>query len=248
MEFYKKEKNIKEILERRKIQPSDELWVRLEQEMDDKNKFSYSTLRIIAAVLVIVLSIGGIFYFNSAEVIPDEIVNEDSSSKSLKEENEKTKIIPSINFEKTEKETELKPEKNIVISENDSPRKSLNESSGKSTEYSKIIDSKEKFENEKAIVVNVDKEEEILFENTKIDQVLDSIEMELSLEEETLKLLAEAAENKASQDESKLDAEALLTEVDREISEESDINLRDKMHDMLKESWDKAKSALALNK
>ena len=248
MEFNKQERNIRKILEERKIQPSDELWDKLEQQMKDQKRFSYSTLIKIAAIFIIVLSVGGIFYFNSSKDISEGIVKENSSPKSLEEDKEKIKVIPMINGDENKNETKIKLQKNIAISEKKIPKETLEESSKKSTVFSKNIKPKEKLEEEKIIAVKVDKEKENSFENPKIDQVLDSIEMELSLEEETLKLLVEAAEKTISEDKSKLDAEALLTEVDQELSKESDKNLRDKMHEMLKESWDKAKSALASNK
>lgn len=252
MEF-KREKEMKKILENRKIQPSAHLWDKLENELDQpvkKNHFYYY-LSALAAILVVVLLIGGKLWFNSSEVLPghqvsgvEVIPNEDKVNESLVSEEIDVSEPAQINVQPSrEKKSKINvevnhlPHQGLASGENktknmSSPKNSSEEKNKKPQEY--FLANTETQET---------KNEENLFED-----MIKHVEKELSLEQEAEELLAEVMRENSEIPENEINANDLLAEIEAELPDESERNLKEQMHQILKEGWDKAKIALAINK
>lgn len=250
MEF-KREKQMKKILENREIQPAQDLWDKLEKQLDQpqKKSSSYYYWSAIAAVVLMVFLLGGKTFFNSTEEFPQNRISIEESistpqdqpienlaveeKEDVKEEKTKEKIIPQTIIKETDmvqsaNASERNDQKNMSLPKNNSEEKNMNPQESFPGNH-----------NHQAIAITDD---------SKVDSLIKEVEDKLSLEQEVDRLLAEISVENSKKESNQIDADDLLAEIEADLPEDSDRKIREQMHQLLKEGWDKAKIALALNK
>jgi|GEM_PF-4406524 len=238
---FKKENKVKNTLKAREIKPSEEVWRKLEKELEENDKKTSFIIykKIIAAVIMISFLIGGLFYFNTAEKNTEKLsVDEVNINSEEIKSTEKSVVISA---------TKEKPKEEISSENEEETKENIQEEIAVEDKISKK--SKEDIFIDKDLIIK-ELNENVLFLTKAINHKTEEI---ISAEEETKKLLAAALKSvENAKTTTKIDAENLLAEIDKELaeepSEESQIDLKEQMQNIIKESFDKAKSALAFDK
>ncbi len=240
----KLEKHIKEKLEERKILPSTTAWERVESSLgadvqkSSRNGYWYA----IAACLIGLLVISVVFFNTQNNESATQIVNVESKKDSNSESNEQTDIVVTSNKNNNIQVTEesnranpvISPIKEEVIQSNKglavvaplSDREKVVEDSFVSTKAEDLIINK-KVEEVLATVINLES-----MANQVTDAEIDSLLR--SAQQDVLK-------ERLFQQDGKVDAMALLNEVEIEL----DQSFRNKIFEKLKQGFFKARTAVA---
>ncbi len=236
----KLEKHIKQKLQERELQPSDDAWTKIESQLGDaakpKNRKIYRYA--IAASFIGVLLLSAV-YFNSGSKTKRTIEVVDAETKNTKEV--VIEEIPNIEIAVTEEKV-VEENKIDLIKKIKEPLK-LPEPVQQDYVFNNKI--------EKEILV---KEEVVLGEqeliDNKLNQVLNAV---ADLEQQNIKVTdaeidsllmiaqRELFANKVFQESGKVDAMALLTEVEDEMNR----TFRGKVFEKLKEGFFKVRTAVA---
>mgnify|MGYP005817231773 CR=1 FL=1 len=266
------EEHIKEQLEERRISPSAASWEKLSTRLDDNENRQKSNKKWwlgIAALLVIALALGGFMLKSEHGNVEPQIVNIPSEESSRQKN--KT-VVPSeekdnnsaIAAEEVKEETE-KTEPEIIQNQLKKDSEKIipvNNEIGVATINVKEV----KTETSEKLVPKIDNinpdfinptvtEKDYIAQNEnliqhKIEEILRSLEAntEDSVTDAEVNALLLAAASDLDQDYQKeyshqYSAEALLAEAEREI----ETSFRDKIFELLKEGYSKAKNAVALD-
>ena len=269
------EEHIKEQLEERRISPSAASWEKLSARLDENENRQKSNKKwwlSIAALLVIAISVGGFMLKSENGTIEEQIV--ETPSKEFTEPDENS-VIPStekedksaIAAEELKEETKEEKEKIKPETIQDQLKKDAeaiipaNNEIGLATidvkEVKKPITKESilKIDNINPDFINpTETEKDYIAQNesliqNKIEEVLRSLESntEDSITDAEVNALLLAAASDLDQDYQKefantYSAEALLAEAEQEIEK----SFRDKIFDLLKQGYSKAKNAVAL--
>ena len=269
------EEHIKEQLEERRISPSAASWEKLSARLDENENRQKSNKKWwlgIAALLVIAISVGGFMLKSENGTIEEQIV--ETPSKEFTEPDENS-VIPStekedksaIAAEELKEETKEEKEKIKPETIQDQLKKDAeaiipaNNEIGLATidvkEVKKPITKESilKIDNINPDFINpTETEKDYIAQNesliqNKIEEVLRSLESntEDSITDAEVNALLLAAASDLDQDYQKefantYSAEALLAEAEQEIEK----SFRDKIFDLLKQGYSKAKNAVAL--
>ncbi len=240
----KLEKHIKEKLEERKISPNTTAWERVESSLgadvqkNSRNGYWYA----IAACLIGLLVISVVFFNTQNNESATQIVNVESEKDSDSESNEKTDIVVTSN-EKNNiqiveesnranpvtspiKEDIIQSNKGLVVVEPLSDKEKVVKDSFVSTKAEDLIINK-KVEEVLATVINLES-----MANQVTDAEIDSLLR--SAQQDVLK-------ERLFQQDGKVDAMALLNEVEIEL----DQSFRNKIFEKLKQGFFKARTAVA---
>jgi hypothetical protein len=239
------EESLKQKLEKRALQPSNDVWDKLSKQLDDNDKKHSKKLfwwfGLAASIVGIVLVTS--MYFNNSQLINEtpEVVNSETKSitEPINEENvafediETTKIVS----QETEKLNSINQSKTIVTSSKKEQKSesiafnsSINKTKLLEVEEQKIasINEKEQIENIVDEIKKINKES-ITVSDREIDSLLKQAERELlkhKLSKKTIQTV---------------DANSLLQDVENDI----DQSFRDKVFEALKNSYDSVKTAVA---
>jgi len=255
MDWKDQENKIKAKLEKRRIQPKEELWSQLDKQLGVKeSETSNSWKWAVAAVVLFGLLVGGIWKnqpVNEEVKISNTTPSFDKSTENKKE---------SSSFFDDTIET-----KSVVQKENPDKQSLLQESSGRA------ILKEPKEESRAAVAYSENEKEEEKSEESRnsgkiisdeVDQRLvasenteDSLQSNAVATDEVEVLLREAlykeflAEIDSETDSTNIVAygEKLLKEVNLDLEREEDRAFRDKIRDAIHKGWNKAKSAVAIN-
>ena len=269
------EEHIKEQLEERRISPSAASWEKLSARLDENENRQKSNKKWwlgIAALLVIAISVGGFMLKSENGTIEEQIVETPSKEFTKPDEN---LVIPStekedksaiaaeeLKEETKEEKEEIKPEtiqdqlkkdaEAIIPANNEIGLATIDVKEVKKpiTKESilKIDNINPDFINPTETEKDYIAQNESLIQN-KIEEVLRSLESntEDSITDAEVNALLLAAASDLDQDYQKefantYSAEALLAEAEQEIEK----SFRDKIFDLLKQGYSKAKNAVAL--
>lgn len=241
----KLEKHIKEKLEERKISPSDAAWERVEASLEPEKKRKETYWYAIAASVIGLLIVSIIFFNSQDKGMPSpEIV--DVEKESTVNEIEKVNNIEVVgNVYNEENTNPLQQEENLIRDKNTTLKQELVEKSAA------IVSANEAQEKREFIQDSfVPTKSQDFMINQKVNEVLATV---INLESEAIQVsdaevdsLLRAAQfdilnEKIFQQDGKVDAMALLNEVEDEL----DQSFRDKIFTKLKEGLFKARTAVA---
>ena len=269
------EEHIKEQLEERRISPSAGSWEKLNARLDENENRQKSNKKWwlgIAALLVIAISVGGFMLKSENGTIEEQIVetpskeftepDENSVIPSTEKENKSAIAAEELKEETKEEKEEIKPEtiqdqlkkdaEAIIPANNEIGLATIDVKEVKKpiTKESilKIDNINPDFINPTETEKDYIAQNESLIQN-KIEEVLRSLESntEDSITDAEVNALLLAAASDLDQDYQKefanpYSAEALLAEAEQEIEK----SFRDKIFDLLKQGYSKAKNAVAL--
>ena len=269
------EEHIKEQLEERRISPSAASWEKLSARLDENENRQKSNKKwwlSIAALLVIAISVGGFMLKSENGTIEEQIVetpskeftepDENSVIPSTEKENKSAIAAEELKEETKEEKEEIKPEtiqdqlkkdaEAIIPANNEIGLATIDVKEVKKpiTKESilKIDNINPDFINPTETEKDYIAQNESLIQN-KIEEVLRSLESntEDSITDAEVNALLLAAASDLDQDYQKefantYSAEALLAEAEQEIEK----SFRDKIFDLLKQGYSKAKNAVAL--
>ena len=269
------EEHIKEQLEERRISPSAASWEKLSARLDENENRQKSNKKWwlgIAALLVIAISVGGFMLKSENGTIEEQIVetpskefteqDENSVIPSTEKENKSAIAAEELKEETKEEKEEIKPEtiqdqlkkdaEAIIPANNEIGLATIDVKEVKKpiTKESilKIDNINPDFINPTETEKDYIAQNESLIQN-KIEEVLRSLESntEDSITDAEVNALLLAAASDLDQDYQKefantYSAEALLAEAEQEIEK----SFRDKIFDLLKQGYSKAKNAVAL--
>ncbi|HLS29709.1 MAG TPA: hypothetical protein VK021_02510 [Flavobacteriaceae bacterium] len=254
-----KEKEIKKTLEARKIKPSKEVWEKLDKQLSQNKRKTplYFYWSGIAATLLIIILFGNFYNSENNESEVNVSVEESSSLKekenttdNLKESHQGFKGWVETSNKKSE-ETEKNPSEEIHST---SPQfKNSGEKKLAEAEKGTAPDKEE------SIAKSSRKDKNVVLENeensiSKKEELIDLeiIDSKYSSTDEVERLLTDAFTTITAQEEhlaeQNIDASNLLKEVNEEIENEANWNLREHMEQLMKDGWFKAKTAFAANK
>lgn len=252
MDFKETEKRIKERLEERKIQPSEGLWSELEEDLHPDLGFMHKNYvkYIVAALLVVGIFVASLFTFSSTES-SDPIVDSETSQperrldvknepKSLKKEEN---LLPKI-----------KKQVNVVQTENPSienqEKKAYKKTNFKSPDLSSEVVIRDEVKHiEKKTESSEDKRDYEKIANQLLQEAEEAI-AKTNAKDEAEVLLHEALQRESNG--KRIDSSAVLVKVDqlldevtKEIDQEEDQHFREKVHDFIREKWEKARTGVA---
>ncbi len=241
------DKNVKEQLEKRTIQPSSDAWGKLSKRLDaeeqTEKKASYWWLGIAASIIGIVLVATQFFNNNTKEIIP-QVVDNPSKVEEIKIIKEPIKVVS-----ETQKIVSIKKEDKVEVSntpaklkeEIDLEEKTIEIATNKSNledskiihESTEVLEEKLSFEEQKIqdIVMQVHnlKEQNKEVSDTEIEALLQQAQQEIAFK----KLYNEST--------GLVDANALLQDVEEEL----DKSFRTRVFEALKKSYGTVKTAVA---
>lgn len=228
MELNNFEKQIKEKLNQREIQPSSNSWDRLDAMLsvneEKKTKRSFGWLYIAASILVLVTA--GLFFINqnNSTIKIDENsvtnqVNNDSLKSKIEKENREENVVP---IQKTQQLVQV--EEN-TISNPQSTIKNNEVSIIKNNQNKKISTS----QNQQEIVQVLTKKEEVV------------LPKEVIVNPEEQIIIAENPTKKQQNQTIKVDASSLLSQVDGELEQ----SFRQKVISKIAKNYQEVKVALA---
>ncbi|GMN10557.1 hypothetical protein MTsPCn9_24670 [Croceitalea sp. MTPC9] len=237
----KLEKHIKEKLEERKISPSNEAWQQIESslgaqaEKKRKGTYWYAIAASIVGLLVI-----SVMYFNNQKAI--EIVDIENTQENDLKSIEKAGVIESSkkeNIPQVDKETHVvNSETNFVKEKAIKDEKRLIAAIPKSKEKSTLKDS---FVTTKAENLIIDKKvEEVLATVINLESTANQV-TDAEIDSLLRTAQQEVLKERLFQEDGKVDATALLNEVETEI----DQSFRNKIFEKLKQGFIKARTAVA---
>lgn len=245
MASFNLENNIREKMENRELKPSPEAWEKLEAQLDKKQpKKKMVAWYYMAASFVGLLIAISVFLNRDIVEVENSIVNED-----VRENDEvlemKTEIVSDfsnpLEEKKASEETEARTQpKQTTENLKPIPPKIESEIDKKLKKSEALADSPKE--------VNTILEEDEVF-NTKVDEVVASVQSIQNKNEEVTVEEVETLLNKARRDiqtqrilsSSKVDATALLQEVEWELEK----SFRDKVFDALGEGFQKIRTAIS---
>ncbi|WP_435624823.1 hypothetical protein [Flagellimonas sp.] len=233
------EKHIKEKLEARKIEPSEKAWEKISGELaatqkpKPKRRYGYA----IAAVFVGLLVFLGILFLNTGpneKAIP--MVKEDSSPKEiLKKERSPQIEVEEIEVAEAPREVHVFQESQILPKE---PATVV-------METEKVEDFSKMPLQDSAIVISEDiintKVTEVLRQVTQLESIADTQITDAEVDSLLRTAQREILTDKLLSSEGKVDAMALLTEVEDELDE----SFRDQIFEALKQGYLKVRTAVA---
>jgi hypothetical protein len=252
------EDNIREKLQERELQPSDNAWNKLSERLGapERKERSVTLWYAVAAGIAALLVVGSLV-FNTSEIPSEELVLEATPSEK-KEENIPSEIIktpviteelavdtsPSEEKEKSVEQTlpqQEEAKKEVLLAK----KSDLKPDPGKMIVENEVPETKEKTLQEKSRL------NEASYINSKVEEVLAKVkvmqERNTAITAEDIDvLLAEAQREIKTQqllnrNTTRVDAAALLSDVETEL----DRSFRDKVFDALGEGFQKIRTAMA---
>lgn len=233
------EENIKEELEKRRIQPSEDSWNRLRKELDSRKKSGSKRgwwMGSVAALIVIIII--GSFFLRAPQQTSTQIVNEP-----VKKENN----VPG--------ENELQPETPVKLASEDKKEKSKNTRANRnvvkqkpaSVQVAEVVRQKKKESKPAPVIGNSLKEPEIKKEgNIALAEVIKmKEEPSWQVSDAEVEKLLESATEKIQKDTLNNVQVPGGKELLAELEETQDQSLKTKAFEFLKEGFQKAKSAVA---
>ncbi|WBL26233.1 hypothetical protein [Zunongwangia sp. HGR-M22] len=267
------EEHVKERLEERRISPSEGSWEKLNARLDKNENQQKSNKKWwlgIAALLVIAISIGGFMLKSESEDVAPQIVEKPSEKEVEPQQNFRiTSEEKNDEIRIAAEETKAKPEKTNKANEPEIVQYKSDQISEKlpvKMQEIQVAETELEIPEKTEVTPKIDKinpnfinpskaENDYIAHNEKLiqqklEEVIRSlhINMEDSVTDAEVNALLLAAASDLDQDykkeyTNKYSAEALLVEAEREIEK----SFRDKIFDLLKEGYSKAKNAVALD-
>ncbi len=240
----KLEENIREKLQERELQPSNDAWDKLETRLAEKNeKTNNKTLWFsIAAGIAAILIIGSLI-FKPSENIPNEVVTEKNTPEKNTTQKKPEFIPQEMNREEVAVEEVIseKPIKTEALQPQKEKKSGINEQQNTDTDAISAVEIQE-IEGQ-SIVANTKINEEASFLNSKVEEVVARVkelektrttitaeEVDALLAKAQLEIQTQRILNESSQ---KVDAAALLMDVEQELER----SFRDKVFEALGDSY-----------
>ena len=243
----KLDKHIREKLEKRTIKPSNEAWSKISEELGPYKKSNHrNSWLAIAAGLVVICALSVLWYTNTAfpKIENTNIVNQDKNSDR----------VEGIDIEIESKQAEFENTKmweKIEVVQGDVDEINGNDLPKIAANGNRINDKAqlaEKSDNDEAVLAELEQETNIIEQkaNEVLAQVMIMEENAQQVSDVEIDSLLRAAQKdilseRINSGNSKIDALALLNEVEWELSEDS----RNQLFDKLKENFFKLRTAVA---
>ncbi len=241
------DKNVKEQLEKRTIQPSSDAWGKLSKRLDaeeqTEKKTSYWWLGIAASIIGVVLVATQFFNNNTEEIIP-QVVDNPSKVEEIKIIKEPIKVVS-----ETQKIVSIKKEDKVEVSHTPSKLKKEMDLEERPIE---ITTNKSNLEDSKIIHESTEVlEEKLSFEEQKIQDIVAKVhnlkEQNKEVSDTEIEALLQQAQQEIAfkklynESTGLVDANALLQDVEEEL----DKSFRTRVFEALKKSYGTVKTAVA---